>query len=138
MSRQKQVFVAPGPEGQPLGASPWLRDREVRIPLEYWYLVEELAERLDPAAAERLAEHSGTLGLDGDTIPFDAAAVGESIAFLGRLADELGSSPPLVPEPDDEFPEGYPNETIAEMVRDVRTVLEESARRGEPFRAWNE
>lgn len=138
MARPKQVFIAPGPEDEPLGESPWLHGRDVYIPLEYWLLVREFASKLDPAAADRLAEQSGDIGLDGLTIPFDAAAVAESIRFLDRIGEELRAASPLIAEPDDEYPDGYPNETIAEMVRDVRKVLEESLRRGEPFEAWTE
>jgi hypothetical protein len=138
MARPQQVFVAPGPEDEPLGESPWLYGRGVSLPLEYWRLVRGFAETLDPAAAARLAEQSGGIGLDDVTIPFDVTAVAESIRFLGRVIEELLAAPPLVPEPNDGYPEGYPNETIAEMVKDVRAVMEESARRREPFSAWKE
>ena len=110
MGRPAQIFDAPGPPDEPLAAesSPWREGHYVRIPLEYWMLVLEFARRIDADAADRLEGLSGT-------------------AFVREIAVER-----------DEYPDAFPNAEIARMGRDVLAVLDESLRRGEPFRAWDE
>jgi hypothetical protein len=130
VSRPVQIFAAPGPvEAEP---SPWLDDDRARIPLEYWSLVLDHAEAIDAAAAARLNALSGT------AFPSEQQATAEDRAFLARVLDTLLDAPPLVAEPDDEYPEAYPNEEIARMGRAALAVIDASLERGEPFRAWDE
>ena len=134
MSRPVQVFDAPAPlDTEP---SPWFDEGHVRIPLEYWSRLLDFAERLDPEAALRLSALSGTAL--SDEIPFVPEELERDRAFLARVLDALEDAPPLVPEPDDEFPEAYPNAEIARMGRAALAVMDTSLQRGEPFRAWDE
>jgi hypothetical protein len=130
MSRPVQIFEAPGPLEREL--APWLDDGHVRIPLEYWSLVLEFAETLDAPAAERLGALSGT-SFVGEYTP-----TADERAFLARVLEALPTAPPLVPEVTDEYPEAYPNDEIGRMGEAVLAVFDESLRRGEPFRAWDE
>ena len=134
MSRPVQVFDAPAPlDTEP---SPWFDEGHVRIPLEYWSLLLDFAERLDPGAALRLSALSGTAL--SDQIPFVPDELTRDRAFLARVLEALEAAPPLVGEPDDEYPEAYPNAEIVRMGRAVLAVFDTSLGRGEPFRAWDE
>ena len=138
MGRPAQIFDAPGPPDEPLAAesSPWREGHYVRIPLEYWMLVLEFARRIDADAADRLEGLSGTAFVREIAVERDELVADR--AFLARVLDDLAKAPELVPEPDDEYPDAFPNAEIARMGRDVLAVLDESLRRGEPFRAWDE
>jgi len=130
VSRPVQVFdVAPPVAAEP---SPWIDEGHVRIPLEYWSLLLDHAERLDAQAAARLNALSGT------AFPAEQQATAEDRAFLARVLDAITDAPPLVAEPDDEYPEAYPNAEIARMGRAALAVIDASLERGEPFRAWDE
>jgi hypothetical protein len=133
-----QVFDAPGPEDEPLDAerSPWLIDRFVSFPLEYWTLLLQFAEGIDKPLAERLGRLSGNALVT--EVPFDREELEAVRAFLARVLDELQRTPDLLPEPTDEYPDAFPNAEIARMGRAVLAVFDESLRRGEPFRAWDE
>lgn len=133
------MFVAPGPEGEPLQAdgSPWIDDRWTSIPLEDWNTIREFAASLDEEAVAGLWRQSGGSGFV-EVIDDDAADLAGSIDFLERVAAELETAPPLVPEPTEEQPEAYPNEELARMTRNVKAVMAEALRRNEPFRAWSE
>jgi hypothetical protein len=109
VSRPVQIFEAPGP--LEVEGSPWLDEGLVRIPLEYWSLVLEFAESLDGPAAERLSELSGT-SFVGDYTP-----TAQERAFLARVLEALQGAPPG---------------------EAVLAVFDQSLRRGEPFRAWDE
>lgn len=138
MGRPAQIFDAPGPPDEPLPveSSPWFEGRYVRIPLEYWTLLQEFAGRLEAGGADRLERLSGTAFVN--EIALEREELVEDRAFLARALDELEKGPELVPEPDDEYPDAFPNQEIARMGRAVLAVLDESLRRREPFRAWDE
>ncbi|MDA0167366.1 hypothetical protein OM076_44315 [Solirubrobacter ginsenosidimutans] len=134
MSRPVQVFDAPAP--LEIDPSPWFDAGHVRIPLEYWSLLLDFAERLDPEAALRLSALSGTALTD--EIPLVPDELKRDRAFLARVLDELEGVSPLIAEPDDEYPEAYPNAEIARMGRAALAVFDTALERGEPFRAWDE
>jgi hypothetical protein len=134
MSRPVQIFDAPAPLATE--PSPWFDEGHVRIPLEYWSLLLDFADTLDPAAAARLNALSGTAF--PSEIPFVPEELAQDRAFLARVLDALQEAPPLVGEPDDEYPEAYPNAEIARMGRAALAVMDTSLERGEPFRAWDE
>jgi hypothetical protein len=129
VSRPKQVFAAPAPLD---GESPWIDEAQARIPLEYWSLLLEFAETLDAQAAARLTALSGT------AFPSDQWPAAEDRAFLARVLDALEQAPPLVAEPDDEYPEAYPNAEIARMGGAALAAFDASLSAGAPLRAWDE
>jgi hypothetical protein len=141
MSRPWQVFVAPGPEEEPLTAyeSPWLDGRWVTLPLGDWHAILRFAEEVDEPGGRRLWLQSGGSALAGDLqIPFEPAAIEASIDLLARTTRALKDAPPLVPEPTEAQPEAYANEELARMASLVLHVMQEALSRREPFRAWNE
>ena len=137
----KQYYEAPGPEGEPLPTdpNPWVYDREVSLPLDYWDLILELAGRIDAEATARLRSQSGRAGWDHeDEIEISSEEAARTAAFLERVASVIVDADPLVPEPTEKFPEAYYNDELARMARAAGAVFAEAARRGELLRAWTE
>ena len=141
MGRMWQMFVAPGPDDEPLAAepSPWVEERSVILPREHWVVILDFARRFNTALAERLSAYSlPARAYEDDFVRVPPEEAEELIRFLNRIAEEIEKSEPLVPEPTEEIPDAFVNEEHARMARAVAAVYAESIRRDEPFRAWVE
>ena len=141
VKRSWQIFVAPGAETEPLPlvGSPWHDERWVTIPREHWHLILDFADHLDAEKTEKLRSFSYAAdGNSSDHIRASPEELESSLQFLDALANEIGRSPPLVPEATEEVPDEYVNEEHVRMLSAVGTVLRESLRLQQPFRAWVE
>lgn len=138
MGRLEQIFVAPRRDLGPLSDvhSPWLLGRWVTLPRADWEAILAFGETLDADAGERLSDLGGWS--EPEKIKRDPDELKRTVEFLERLERELEQAPPLVPEPTEDQPEAFSNAALAQMTRDVRRVLEEAVRLGEPFEAWVE
>jgi hypothetical protein len=141
VSRAWQIFVAPGPEEEPLpiAASPWHQDRWVHLPKEHWGVIVDFAASIDPTAAEWLDEISTSSDPEHDHyVRLSAQDAERLLAFLRRLGEAIETAEPLVPKATDEVPDEFVNDEHVRMLEAVSAVIAEATRRGEPFRAWKE
>lgn len=141
MGRMWQMFVAPGPEDEPLPAEPlpWVEERSVILPREQWVVILDFARRFNEALTEKLSAYSLPVrAYDDDDMRVPREEAEELIQFMNHIAEEIEKADPLVPEPTEEIPDAFGNEEHARMVRAVAAVYSEALRRDEPFRAWVE
>lgn len=97
MRRRWQIFVAPGEEDDPLpvGGSPWVLDRWVRVPREHWEIILAFGENFDAGMARRIDGYS--LAADRNEVDYIHTSPGGLEAAAGFLETLSGKSPPPPP-----------------------------------------
>jgi len=133
LGRPNQLFFAPGPDDEPLpiAASAWHSGRCVIIPLEHWQVILAFVARTDPALAgilERYSYPPDTRRLLPPTRELRAV-----LQSLTQVQERLRAAAPLVPEASEHFPEDFPNEEHALMVKAAAAVFCEASVRQQPF-----
>jgi hypothetical protein len=134
LGRLGQLFIAPGPEDEPLPIpeSPWHAGRTVWLPMEHWQVIVQHAEQLDAERAALLRRYAYP---PERRLLLPPQELDAALHFIGELAGSILAAAPLVPEVSEEFPEDYTNVEHARMLEAVAAVLREARRRGEPFEA---
>jgi hypothetical protein len=135
----KQVFVAPGPDSEPLTETelPWLAGRCLTFPAAQWRLILAEARLLDEQQAAALERCSGDFSYDSDPESTPAEAeLTTLIGFLAEVGAHLAKRGAFAAEPPEDLEFFYHHDDYIGIVDLVRRVFEESKRRGRPFRAW--
>jgi hypothetical protein len=132
VGRLGQLFIAPGPEDDPLPIPPsaWHTGRTVRLPMEQWEVILDFAEKVSLEKTELLRKYAYPEG--GRILP-PPEALDAVLAFIAELQEAILKAPPLVPEITEVLLEDYTNDEHVRMLQAVAAVLSEARRLQQPF-----
>jgi hypothetical protein len=135
-----QVFLAPGPEEQPLSPSPspWIVGRMVRVPARYWHRLLIALRDIDPMAANILDAWSGSAEPDE---PGERHATPEKVAVVRQALHELAArlrAGAAVTDGELDALGPYTREDVTTIGDSVVRVFDEATAADAPFSAWPE
>jgi hypothetical protein len=135
MGRRHQRFVAPGEEELSLSIpkSPWHLERRVRIPVEHWELLLELAHEKLPEYGNLIKKASY---LDGDFSDWSMGKTADLRIALEKLCLILSQSENFTYKDVDEVYEDYPNDSYIRMIQAIIAVVDESLKIKEFFDSY--
>lgn len=135
-----RIFRAPGDDeiDLPIEKSSWHVGRYVKILDGHWDTIIQFASEIDPIKSEKLDMLAQSRDdADGET-DISNIDLQEMLIFMDLISSALEDMKDVSIAPSEDDPDGFENSVYIDMIKAVRSVIEETLRLGQPFDAWLE